>query len=58
MLEEVGVAFVNNPGALEKWKNAGADVDGERVHVPKGLAKNLLQLLHNSHNMQEIRIGL
>ncbi len=42
MLEEVGVAFVNNPGALEKWKNAGADVDGERVHVPKGLARKLI----------------
>ena len=43
MLEEVGVAFVNNPKALELWKNAGADVDGERVHVPKGLARNLIK---------------
>ena len=43
MLEEVGVAFVNNPNALELWRNAGADVDGERVHVPKGLARNLIK---------------
>ncbi|MGI9399351.1 MAG: trimethylamine methyltransferase family protein, partial [Paracoccaceae bacterium] len=43
MLEEVGVAFVNNPTALDKWKSAGADIDGERVHVPKGLARELIK---------------
>ena len=48
MLEEVGVAFVNNPKALELWKNAGADVDGERVHVPKGLARQLIKTAPSS----------
>ena len=48
MLEEVGVAFVNNPKALELWKNAGADVDGERVHVPKGLALQLIKTAPSS----------
>ena len=48
MLEEVGVAFVNNPKALELWRNAGADVDGERVHVPKGLARNLIKTAPSS----------
>ena len=43
MLEEVGVAFVNNSKALELWRNAGADLDGESVHVPKGLARNLIK---------------
>src|SRR6056297_1465850 len=38
LLEEVGVNFVNNPAALARWKEAGADVKGERVHVPRGLA--------------------
>ena len=41
MLEEIGVNFVDNPEALTLWKNAGADVDGERVRLPKGLARSL-----------------
>ncbi|MGX9350285.1 trimethylamine methyltransferase family protein [Shimia sp. W99] len=41
ILEEVGVNFVNNPGALERWRNAGADVEGERVRIPRGLAREL-----------------
>jgi len=41
VLEEIGVNFVNNPGALARWKEAGADVQGERVHIPKGLARQL-----------------
>lgn len=41
ILEEIGVNFVENPAALELWKQAGADVQGERVHLPKGLARKL-----------------
>ncbi len=41
VLEEIGVNFVNNPSALALWKNAGADVQGERVHIPRGLARKL-----------------
>ncbi len=41
VLEEIGVNFVNNPGALARWKEAGADVQGERVHIPRGLARKL-----------------
>ena len=41
VLEEVGVAFVENPAALARWKDAGADVDGERVRIPRGLARAL-----------------
>jgi len=43
LLEEVGVAFVENPAALDRWRDAGADVQGERVRLPKGLAKKLCQ---------------
>ena len=43
ILEEVGVNFVDNPAALARWKEAGADVKGERVHVPRGLARSLIQ---------------
>ena len=41
ILEEVGVNFVENPGALDRWRDAGADVQGERVHIPRGLARKL-----------------
>ena len=42
ILEEIGVNFVNNAAALKRWADAGADVDGERVRLPKGLAKRLI----------------
>ncbi|WP_370046593.1 MULTISPECIES: trimethylamine methyltransferase family protein [Salipiger] len=41
VLEEIGVNFVNNPGALERWRQAGAEIDGERVRIPRGLARKL-----------------
>lgn len=41
ILEEVGVNFVNNPAALQRWRDAGADVDDERVRIPRGLARKL-----------------
>ena len=41
VLQEIGVAFPENPGALARWKEAGADVQGDRVRLPKGLARQL-----------------
>ncbi|KIN79482.1 trimethylamine methyltransferase family protein [Sulfitobacter mediterraneus] len=41
ILEEVGVNFLDNPAALQRWRDAGADVDGERVRIPRGLARKL-----------------
>ncbi|MFN4099863.1 MAG: trimethylamine methyltransferase family protein [Pararhodobacter sp.] len=41
VLEEIGVNFVENPAALALWKDAGADVQGERVRIPRGLARQL-----------------
>ncbi|MGR3467423.1 MAG: trimethylamine methyltransferase family protein [Shimia sp.] len=41
VLEEIGVAFVDNPAALARWRDAGADVQGERVRLPRGLARKL-----------------
>jgi trimethylamine--corrinoid protein Co-methyltransferase len=41
VLEEIGAVFSDNPAALELWRNAGADVTGERVRLPKGLARKL-----------------
>jgi trimethylamine--corrinoid protein Co-methyltransferase len=41
VLAEIGVNFVDNPGALALWRQAGADVQGERVRIPRGLARRL-----------------
>ena len=43
LLEEIGVNFVQNPGALERWREAGADIKGERVRLPRGLARELIR---------------
>ena len=41
VLADIGVNFVNNPAALERWREAGAEIDGERVRIPRGLARKL-----------------
>ena len=41
VLEEIGVRFSENPGALALWREAGAEVDGDRVRIPRGLARAL-----------------
>ena len=38
VLEEIGIDFRDDAEALALWKEAGADVRGERVHFPKGSA--------------------
>ncbi|WP_299404554.1 trimethylamine methyltransferase family protein [uncultured Roseobacter sp.] len=49
VLEEVGVNFVENPAALQRWREAGADVDGERVRIPRGLARQLCKTAPSSY---------
>ena len=41
ILEEVGVVF-RDPTALADWRRAGADVRGERVHLDRGLVRELI----------------
>ena len=41
MLEEVGVNFGDSPEALERWRSVGATIEGERVRIPRGLAREL-----------------
>jgi trimethylamine--corrinoid protein Co-methyltransferase len=41
VLEEIGVVFAENPAALDRWRAAGATVTGERVRIPRGLARKL-----------------
>jgi trimethylamine---corrinoid protein Co-methyltransferase len=41
VLWEIGVNFIENPGALDLWREAGAEISDERVHIPRGLARKL-----------------
>ncbi len=43
ILEEIGIEFRDDAEALAMWREAGADVRGERVHFPKGLCRSLLK---------------
>ncbi len=48
VLEEIGVEFPSNPGALERWAAAGAKIDGSRVRIPRGLARELCKTAPSS----------
>jgi trimethylamine--corrinoid protein Co-methyltransferase len=41
VLAEIGVMFVDSPEALARWRSVGAHVEGERVRIPRGLARKL-----------------
>ena len=41
VLAEIGINFPENPAALARWRDAGAEVEGDRVRMPRGLARTL-----------------
>lgn len=43
ILQEIGLDFRDDPVVLDLWRNAGADVTGERVRFPKGLLRDLVK---------------
>ena len=43
ILEEIGIDF-RDKTALAQWRDAGADVDGERVRIPRGMIEEKLAL--------------
>ena len=43
ILQVVGLEFRGDPDALRILRDGGADVDGERVRFPRGLARQLVQ---------------
>ena len=43
LLEQVGIDFREAPDACDLLRDAGAEVDGERVRFPQGLARQLVQ---------------
>ncbi len=43
VLEEIGIEFRDFPEALALFREAGADIDGERVRFPRGLCRSIIQ---------------
>jgi trimethylamine--corrinoid protein Co-methyltransferase len=43
ILEEVGLEFRGDPEAIRLLKDAGADVQGERVRFPRGMCRQIVQ---------------
>ena len=44
ILEEIGIDFRGDPEALALWRDAGAEIRGERVRIPRELAMARLAL--------------
>jgi trimethylamine---corrinoid protein Co-methyltransferase len=63
VLEEIGVEFRRDTESLRLWRDAGADVQGERVRIPRGLARSLLRTaprefeLHARNPLRSLRFG-
>ncbi len=43
LLTEIGVEFRDDPPSLATWKDAGADVRGERVRFEPGMCREIIQ---------------
>ena len=43
ILQEIGIEFRDFPRALDLFRTAGADVDGERVRFPRGMCRSIIQ---------------
>ncbi|HXH01690.1 MAG TPA: trimethylamine methyltransferase family protein [Candidatus Competibacteraceae bacterium] len=64
ILQEVGIEFRDDAEALQIWKDAGADVQGELVRFPRGLCRKLIQdnapreyTQHARNPERSVRIG-
>ncbi len=55
ILEQVGIDFRDAPDAVKLFKEAGADVEGERVHFPKGMCRRIIQASAPSSFTQHAR---
>jgi trimethylamine--corrinoid protein Co-methyltransferase len=63
ILEEIGVEFRDDEEALAMWRDAGADVQGTRVHFPRGLCRSLIATApktftqHARNSARNVEIG-
>ncbi len=64
ILEEVGVEIRDYPSAIERFRDAGADVTGTRVRFPRGMARQIVQgsapstyIQHGRNPARNVQIG-
>ena len=63
VLEEIGIDFRGDEEALALWRDAGAEVRGDRVRIPRGLARKLIaqapsQFIQHARNpARSVHIG-
>ena len=63
LIQEIGIEFREDPLALEIWRKAGADVNGTRVRLPRGMARELCKtapsefVQHARNPARDVRIG-
>lgn len=63
ILEEIGIDFRGDEEVLKLWRSAGADVQGERVHFPKGMLRSILKTApaeftqHARNPARSVRLG-
>ncbi len=55
ILEEIGIEFRDDADALALWKDAGAEIDGERVRFPRGMCRSIIQASAPSRFTQHAR---
>ena len=55
VLEQVGIEFRDTPEALRLFREAGADIDGERVRFPRGMCRQIVQASAPATFMQVAR---
>ena len=49
ILEEIGIDFRDDPEALTILRDVGCDIQGERVHFPRGLSRQLCSTAPSSY---------
>ena len=64
ILQEIGIEFRGDPEAVQLWRNAGADVKGERVRFDKGHVRELIMAttpksftMHGRNPARSVLIG-
>ena len=64
VLQEIGIEFRDFPHALDLFREAGADIDGERVRFPRGMCRKIIQesaprefIQHARNPLRSVKIG-
>ena len=55
ILEEIGIDFLEDPESIELFREAGADIKGERVHFPRGMCREIIQKTAQKEFVQHAR---